>query len=301
MSIRVAEVRAQAKLNLVLRILARERSGYHQIETLFTRIALADEVRVRTGARGRSLDVSGPALPDEGLGPVEVNLAWRAAEAYAAATGWPDGIAIEIVKHIPVGGGLGGGSADAGAVLRALDALAPRPLGAARLAELGSPLGADVPFLASGAAHALAWGRGDRILPLAAPPERAVCLLLPPFPISTAMAYGWVAAARGDRQHAGGALLDAGALSRWDALAAMATNDFEPEVERRHAEIAALRTALRDGGAAIARLSGSGSAVFGIMPADADAPRMPPAGAPPGTRALATRTAPSVEEVRLAE
>jgi 4-diphosphocytidyl-2-C-methyl-D-erythritol kinase len=105
---RAGRVAAQAKINLALRVLAREVSGYHQIETLFCRIALADTVVVRIVARERSLDCHGADL-----GPIEANLAYRAAAAYAAARGWPDGFAIEIEKRIPVGGGLGGGSADA--------------------------------------------------------------------------------------------------------------------------------------------------------------------------------------------
>src|SRR3954469_9617117 len=85
----VARTIAQAKLNLFLRVLAREASGYHQIETLFCRLDLGDDVVVRTDVRGRSLSCSGDVIPAEGLGPVERNLAWRAAEAYADATGWP--------------------------------------------------------------------------------------------------------------------------------------------------------------------------------------------------------------------
>src|SRR3982751_6289548 len=134
---RVARVRAQAKINLFLRVLARESSGYHQIETLFCRLALGDDVTVRVGVRGRSLDCNG-ALPSEGLGPVEQNLAWRAAVAYADAASWPIDFAIEIEKRIPVGGGLGGGSADAGAVLRALDALAPSPLAPQALLDIAA-------------------------------------------------------------------------------------------------------------------------------------------------------------------
>ena len=101
-----ARVEAQAKLNLFLRVFARDPSGYHQLETLFCRIALADTVTVGITDSGRSLDVSGARVPAGGLGPVEKNLAWRSALAYAAATGFPDGFRITIEKRIPVGGGL---------------------------------------------------------------------------------------------------------------------------------------------------------------------------------------------------
>src|ERR671923_2093268 len=144
---REARVLAQAKINLFLRVLAREASGYHSIETLFLRLDLGDVVRVRVGSGvERAVHCHGPVCPADGLGPAERNLAYRAAVAYADATGWPRSFAIDIEKNIPVGGGLGGGSADAGAVLRLLDAMAPRPAGPG-LVELAASLGADVPFM----------------------------------------------------------------------------------------------------------------------------------------------------------
>ena len=120
-----ARVAAQAKVNLLLRVLAREQSGYHSIETVFLRIGISDDVVIRTGdgVQGRSIDCTGEAMPESGLGAPDENLAYRAAVAYSSATGWPASFAIEIVKRIPVGAGLGGGSADGGAVLRALDAM----------------------------------------------------------------------------------------------------------------------------------------------------------------------------------
>ena len=280
-----ASVTAQAKVNLALRILARERSGYHQIETLFARLELGDEVTVRTDVSNRSLDVAGPALPVDGLGPAERNLAWRAATAYADAARWPRGFSIEIDKRIPVGGGLGGGSADAGAVLRLLDHLNPTPLGPDRLLALATPLGADVPFLASEAPLALGWGRGERILSLPPLPAREVRLVVPPFAIVTADAYAWLDAG-GERQPEG-RLLAAASLSHWAGVAELAVNDFEPAVFERHAELASVAGKLRAAGARIALLSGSGSTIFGIF----DVP--PASGALDGIagRVVATRTA----------
>lgn len=260
---RGARVAAQAKINLFLRVLAREASGYHSIETLFQRLDLADDVAVRITS-GRSLDCAGPTMPTGGLGPTERNLAFRAALAYAEATGWPAGFSIEIDKRIPVGGGLGGGSADAGAVLRALDALSPRPLGKS-LANLATPLGADVPFMTLDSPLALAWGRGERLLPLP-PLERAVVLLLiPNFSIATVDAYRWLAAGRGEHTPTAG-VLDLAALSTWDGIACVAENDFEPVISARHPEIPDFRAALERMGAKLALMSGSGSSVFGVFP-----------------------------------
>lgn len=260
-----ARVVAQAKVNLLLRVLGREAAGYHSIETIFQRLELGDVVTVRVGAGGRSLDCAGPAMPPDGLGPTERNLAWRAAVAYAEATGWPRGFEIEVEKRIPTGGGLGGGSADAGAVLRALDALSPAPLGA-RILELAAQLGADVPFMACDAPLALAWGRGERMLALPPLASRPVVLATPSFGISTADAYGWVAASRGPYLPAGTMLLPS-ALATWEGMAGVATNDFEPVVGVRHPEIPALVEVMRRAGATIAMMSGSGSTVFGVFDA----------------------------------
>jgi 4-diphosphocytidyl-2-C-methyl-D-erythritol kinase len=230
---RAVEVAAQAKVNLRLRVLAREASGFHQIETLFLRLALADVVRVRR-AKARTLDVIGSA-DRTALGPTEKNLAWRAAVAHADAASTRGGFAIELEKHIPIGGGLGGGSADAGAVLRALDAMAEPPLGEQRLQEIAATLGADVPFLTSEHAYVLAWGRGERMLALHAPPTREVLLLIPPFSVNTAQAYGWLAAARaaGAAEGREPLTLDPASLSHWETIQRLATNDLQAVVAER--------------------------------------------------------------------
>ena len=265
---RTVQVSASAKVNLRLRILARETSGYHQLETIFLRLELADTVRVRR-ARGRSLDVTGtdPAT----LGPAERNLAWRAAHAYAEAAGARDGWAIELEKRIPVGGGLGGGSADAGAVLRALDAMALQPLGENRLLALAASLGADVPFLTTTHACALGWGRGERLLALDPPPQRHVVLLVPPFGVSTADAYGWLSTHRRTAPDDVSTVLEPTSLRTWDGLAAVAANDFQDVVAAHHPGILPLLDALHRAGCAPALLSGSGSVVFGVLPAGVSA------------------------------
>jgi 4-diphosphocytidyl-2-C-methyl-D-erythritol kinase len=282
---REARVVAQAKINLFLRVLAREASGYHQLETLFQRLELGDDVRVRVGVAGRSLDCGGADL-----GPPERNLAWRAAEAYREATGWPDGYAIEVEKRIPVGGGLGGGSADAGAVLRALNALAPRPLDGGALLALAAPLGADVPFLTAEAPLALAWGRGERMLALPPLPARRVHLALFAEGVSTPEAFAALAAARGAHPAPRPILWSAERLARWDDVALVATNDFEEVVLPARDDVAAVRgmfdqvtrrvDALHhgpgDAGAAaasgdtapVALMSGSGATVYLLTPLD---------------------------------
>jgi 4-diphosphocytidyl-2-C-methyl-D-erythritol kinase len=286
-----ARVLAQAKVNLILRVLAREASGYHSIETVFLRLDLSDVVRVRIADR-RSLDCVGHAIPSSGLGPVEKNLGYRAAVAYAEAVGWPAGFAIEIEKRIPVGAGLGGGSADAGAVLRALDAMSPTPLGP-RLIELATSLGADVPFMTIESPMALGWGRGERLFPLPVLIPRPVVIVVPNFAISTPDAYGWVSADRGPYAPAA-EVIPPNSVATWEEIAAVASNDFEPPVARRHPEIAEIVDILDSMDAIIAMLSGSGSTVCGIF---AEAPDIGEIMRATGHSAVATRTSDRVFRV----
>jgi 4-diphosphocytidyl-2-C-methyl-D-erythritol kinase len=292
MSAKVARVTAQAKLNLGLRILARERGGHHEIETLFARIALADTVTVRPGDAERSLVVRGLAS-----GPELENLAYRAAAAYSEATGWPEGFEIEIEKRIPVGGGLGGGSADAGAVLRALNALAARPVSDAELLRIALTLGADVPYLTTMEPFALAWGRGERMLALPALPERTVLLVLPGFAVSTADAFSWIASSR-PADVPSPRLMTVPELTTWDTLKSHVVNDFEAVVSERYPEVASTIAQLRAAGATIAGMSGSGSTLFGVVPLFSDTVAL--AEALPGT-VVPTRTVTRVAAVELVE
>ena len=300
---RAVEVAAQAKVNLRLCILAREATGFHQIETLFLRLELADTVLVRRTNGARTIGVEGAGdLSD--IGPPEKNLAWRAAELYFAATESRGGFAIEITKRIPIGGGLGGGSADAGAVLRALDAMSDEPVGWPFLMTLAAQLGSDVPFLTGAHAYALAWGRGERMVAVPPPPSRAVLLIVPPFAINTASAYGWLAEHR-ERHPArgGGTVLDLAALSDWGRLAALAKNDFEPLVAERHPEIDEYVAALRSLPCEVAMLSGSGSTVFGV--GSATGRELPGLAALPAAtgaaRYILTRSAMRVEPLSVIE
>lgn len=264
-----ARIQAQAKLNLYLRVLTREESGYHSIETIFHRIELADEIvlRVEEGEL-RAIDVQGADV-----GPAESNLAWRAAVAYQQEAGWPRGFTIELDKRIPVGGGLGGGSADAGAVLRMLDSLARHPLGQKKLLAIAASLGADVPFLVSCDVMALAWGRGERMLELSPLPQRDVLLVTPDFQVATPEAYDWI-----DADRPGGAdpsrysasellLVTDEMLASWESVARLSRNDFIDSVAERHPRLRALLDAFKETGSFLCSMSGAGSTVFGVYDA----------------------------------
>ncbi|HET7456256.1 MAG TPA: 4-(cytidine 5'-diphospho)-2-C-methyl-D-erythritol kinase [Gemmatimonadaceae bacterium] len=301
---RAAAVQAQAKVNLYLRVLAREASGYHQLETLFARLDLADRVVVRVRDDGRrSLDCAGPALPPSGLGPVESNLAWRAAEAYVATAGWPSGFAVELEKHIPAGGGMGGGSTDAGAVLRALNALNPTPLPQQRLFAIASSLGADVPFMTAEAPLALAWGRGERMLAFPALPPKDVALLFPEYGVATSEAFAWLAERRAAEREGGGRgpaprMLFPHQFVAWEPVYRMAANDFEPVVVARHPSLGVARDALAAAGARLALMSGSGSTLFGVFDAAPDADSLAAAS---GCSVRLTRTAARVVSAEAAD
>jgi 4-diphosphocytidyl-2-C-methyl-D-erythritol kinase len=301
---RSARVAAQAKINLRLRMLARGTTGYHELETIFLKLALADDVLVRITTGERSLDVEGGLDGDvdpRALGPTERNLAWRAATAYAEHASWLAGFTIELRKNIPIGAGLGGGSADAAAVLRALDALAPKPLGEPTLLQIAQHLGADVPFLASSSVFALAWGRGQRMLALEPPEEREVLLVVPPFAVDTAAAYRWFGESRDwniHDQHPAG-VLRPDTLREWPTLASLAVNDFQAVVHGRHAMLDGVESCLRRIGCDPVMLTGSGSSVFGVLPRGhrVDAGSLARDPAMGGSRVLLTSTATSVAPV----
>ena len=266
-------VSAHAKLNLSLRVLAREASGYHQIETVFCALELADEIDIELTGDGITLDVQTPSgATTVDLGPVEQNLVVRAAVAFEEFAGIAEGVHIRLLKRVPHGAGLGGGSSDAAAVLLALNSLHDAPLSQDDLLQVGSRLGSDVPFFLSGAALALAWGRGHRVVPLRALPQRTVLLAMPPERVPTADAYAAFSHHRGHTWCAPAAIVPVD-VAGWSDVDRLAHNDFEEIVFMRLPQQRALREVLAGAGASPARLTGTGSAVFGVFAGEDEAVR----------------------------
>ena len=254
-------VAAPAKVNLFLRVLAREADGFHGIETLFCRVSLADEVEAtRAGEPGVTLDAG--AATD--LGPPADNLAVRAALLVLEATGHRFGVHLRLTKRIPVRAGLGGGSSDAAAALIAANAVAGNAIPRHELLQLAARLGSDVPFFLSGAPLALAWGHGERLLRLPPLPAAPALLLVPPVPVATPDAYRWVDEARTSGLRRGAVALELDGLRAWGDIGRMAGNDFESPVFARHGEVRAAFEALAVTHPVVCRMSGSGSALFGI-------------------------------------
>jgi 4-diphosphocytidyl-2-C-methyl-D-erythritol kinase len=260
----VVSEQAHAKANLFLRVLAREADGYHSLETLFCRLELADTLTARRAeGKGVTLEVEG-----ELAGPAEENLAVRAAEAVLQAVRTPFAVQLTLVKRIPVGAGLGGGSADAAAALRAVNQLAHHAVPRAELFHLAAQLGADVPFCLGDARLALAWGHGERMLALPALPSAPVLLLTPDVAVRTAEAYSWLDAARSSTVRRGALVLDAAALSSWSDVARMAGNDFESVVFARLPAIRDAFEALARTGPLLCRMTGSGSTLIAVYRAE---------------------------------
>ncbi len=280
-------VRAQAKLNLWLHVMAREESGYHTIETLFHRIELADDIVVALAPAGERTIIC-----SEDVGAPHENLAFRAAQLYCEPIEWTTGFHIEITKRIPAGGGLGGGSADAAATLLALNLMSPSPRSERVLSDLGGRLGADVPYLLTGAPKALAWGHGDRMLKLPALPQKHVALVVPAYGIGTPEVFEslW----HEHFNHPG--QLEVSDLTSWSRIAELSRNDLGRSlVIQKHTQLADSIVALRAAGAVMAEMTGSGSVVFGIFDSEPDAVALEAAT---GCRVVLTRTAINVEGPR---
>ncbi|HEV2670068.1 MAG TPA: 4-(cytidine 5'-diphospho)-2-C-methyl-D-erythritol kinase [Gemmatimonadales bacterium] len=253
-------VAAHAKVNLFLRILARESSGFHQIETAFALLELADQLDVRRIESGVHLDVAGG--PD--LGPPDENLAVRAARAILDATGNRFGVSIELTKRIPVRAGLGGGSSDAAATLHAVNALAGNAVPRHELLHFAAKLGADVAFFASGAPIAVAWGRGERLFRLPAPPARPALLAVPGVSVATPDAYTWWDEQNPTPSARGPVALDPDAFTTWGSIGRLGGNDFEQPVFSRHPELRSLYDTVAATGPVWVRMSGSGSAIAAV-------------------------------------
>jgi 4-diphosphocytidyl-2-C-methyl-D-erythritol kinase len=263
-------LRAPAKINLSLRILGRRPDGYHELRTVFQSVSLCDELEVdfTTGGRRKvRLDCDVPELN----GPS--NLAYRAADELLATGNWRGSVAIRLKKKIPSGAGLGGGSSDAGAVLRALARLlmpAPRRQD---LFEVAARLGSDIPYFLTGG-RAVGVGRGEEVYPLPDVPKKWGLIVAPGIHVATPEAYAeWSrrqnASLTQERRQIIISSFCSGIRVPEEAegkiLAEPPANDFEEVVFRKIPELANWKQRLLDLGADVAMMSGSGSVLFGLF------------------------------------
>ena len=284
---RDVRVRAFAKINLTLRVLGARADGYHELQTTFQSIALHDTLTFTAAPGTFRVECDDPACPTD-----RTNLVWHAAERMwraASRRRAPRDVVVRVAKRIPMQAGLGGGSSDAAATLRALAARWSVGMSREQMRSIASELGADVPFFLEGGT-ALGVERGDVLFPLIDAPVLWVVLVIPRFGVSTGEAYRWF-----DQDRRAEALRHQRAEQRLRL-----GNDLQAPVARHHPEIPRLVSALRRQGASHAALSGSGSAVFGLFGSRAAARSAARALAGPTRRTLVTRTLTRARYARLA-
>ncbi|HEY6126994.1 MAG TPA: 4-(cytidine 5'-diphospho)-2-C-methyl-D-erythritol kinase [Candidatus Acidoferrum sp.] len=264
-------VPALAKINLRLEILGKRADGFHELRTIFQTISLKDELRLKsTRTPDIALRVSGnDSLSGE---PIEKNLVYRAVDSLQRELKIRDGVAIELLKNIPAGRGLGGGSSDAAAALIGYLRLVKKQLPRERLFEIAGALGADVPFFLEGG-RALGIGKGDEVYPLPDVSRRNVLIVSPrSVHVPTPDAYRWLCAPQLTNSAGNPKLYRFCALA-WSLQGSPLLNDFEEAVFQQYPRLAEIKRDLLQNGATEALLAGSGSAVFGVFPSPAKARR----------------------------
>lgn len=252
---------AFAKINLTLDVLGKREDGYHDLTSVMQTISVRDDIQIdlQTGEPWKLI------CDQEDIPTDERNLAWKAAEVYFNAMKKdPEGLTIKITKRIPQQAGMGGGSADAAAVLRALNNHYGNPLSILALAELGAQVGSDVPFCTL-CGTAMVEGRGERLRKLPDMPDCFFVVCKPDFSSSTPELYKkideTVIGKRPDHQAMERALL-AGDLGK---VAENIYNVFDPIVTKEHLELNYIKSIFNSYGSVAQQMTGSGSAVFGIV------------------------------------
>ncbi|MGD0117322.1 MAG: 4-(cytidine 5'-diphospho)-2-C-methyl-D-erythritol kinase [Candidatus Binatus sp.] len=252
---------ACAKINLFLRVTGRRGDGYHELDSVFLPVSLADEIRLEIRAADEPTVTVNCNLPE--LARSQNNLAARAARSFMSEFELVGDVAIDLEKHIPVGAGLGGGSSDAATILCMMAAAAQLTDDDAtsRLRRIALSLGADVPFFLDPRPSRVT-GIGERIVEIADVPRIPIVIAVPPFEVSTAAIFralepaGWSGAAPDDHLEA---------VARGDIEIEHLVNDLAAVAIAKFPEIRRLKGLLEDSGARAAQMSGSGGAVFGVF------------------------------------
>jgi 4-diphosphocytidyl-2-C-methyl-D-erythritol kinase len=243
-----------AKINLWLEVIGKRADGYHELSTLMLPVGVYDRLEIMVNQNGVTLECTHPDVPQDSR-----NLAWRAAELLLREARQQRGVHLRLDKHIPVGAGLGGGSADAGAVLALLNSRLPEPLPPSRLAALARSLGADVAFFLHPRA-ALATGIGEHLQPVSGVPKYPLLLIKPPILVPTGPVYQRLKLTRGQSHFK----IPDFRAQPWD-LQRFLENDLEAVTVSDHPVVVEIKDWLRNNGALGALMSGSGPTVFGVF------------------------------------
>lgn len=265
----VLQKEAYAKLNLTLDIVGKRPDGYHDLQMVMTSVSLSDTVTVRLGT-GKPWEVTADCgnIPQN-----EGNLCYKAARLYFDAALYdPNGLSISLKKRIPSQAGMAGGSSDAAAVLRLLNdhyGTLTEPM----LFELALRVGSDVPYCLFGGT-ALAEGRGEILTRLPAlPAQMAYVLVKPDFAVSTPALFRAIDASGTQVRPDNAAMQSAIEAGDLPLIGSLLQNAFEPEIVKDHPVVEEIRQVLLANGALGARLTGTGSAVFGVFDGEAAAER----------------------------
>ena len=261
----LVKLRCNAKVNLHLRVLGRRSDGYHDIETVFHSISLADTLVIARRKSGFTISCDTSEVPAD-----ETNLALVAAKKLLGES--RGGVHISLEKRIPVSAGLGGGSADAAASLVGVNELYNLGLSDEELAGVAAEVGSDVAFVLAGGC-ALGEGRGERLRRLKCLPRLPLVIVAPPIAISTRWAYESLRTGLTSGGGRGNILTDALRTGAVWSLKTLLYNDFDDLVFARYPLVASVKEGLLESGAAGALMSGSGPAVFGIFEKEGDAER----------------------------
>lgn len=258
-------LQAFAKINIGLYVVERRPDGFHNIETVFHRVAVADTIHMEPAREIRVTSSSADAPSDQ------TNICYKAAVLLQKQCGTSDGVHIHIDKKVPVGAGLGGGSADAACVLRHLPALWGTTVADDTLRAMALALGSDVPyFLTSGSA--VAAGRGELLSPFDLDVPFAILLCNPGIHVATGWAYGQITPGRTGTPSDLAAVVRDG-MRDPASLQRQLRNDFEAVVFPAHPAVLGVKESMLRAGAVFAMMSGSGSTIYGFFPDSADAKR----------------------------
>lgn len=260
-------VEGNAKINLTLDILGKRPDGYHEVAMVMQSINLHDTLTLSKIPSGIELTLDVPGLEAD-----ERNLAWRAARLLLDGEGVKGGVRIALTKRIPIAAGLAGGSADAAAVLRGVNALYELGLTQAELCAYGAKLGSDIPFTIVGGTM-LATGRGEVLEALDPVPPFWVVLAKPKISVSTAWAYKHYDEQGAEQHPDNAAIIQAIAKCDRAGIASLLCNVLERVTIKQYPVIAAYKEWMMEKGALASMMSGSGPTVFGLFSAEEEARR----------------------------
>ncbi|MCI6101092.1 MAG: 4-(cytidine 5'-diphospho)-2-C-methyl-D-erythritol kinase [Selenomonas sp.] len=278
-------IEGRAKINLTLDILRTREDGFHEVAMVMQAVGLADTLTLeKREAPGIGLVIDVPWLRAN-----EKNLAYRAAKLMQEEYHLPGGVAIHLTKRIPMAAGLAGGSADAAAVLRGMDALYELGAGDEKLCELGARLGSDIPFTLMGGTM-LATGRGEVLRRLPDFPETYVVLAKPHVSVSTAWAYGAYDAHPAERHPDNDAMIRAIEAGARRKAASFLCNVLESATIKRYEVISKLKEMMKEAGAFASLMSGSGPTVFGFAETREQAEKVAEAVRLPDVDVFVTKT-----------